>query len=243
MGPESANPEALGNLPFEIIHHISRFLDEFDVYWFAKANRRLYQSLEGEWFYDHVGPDAASPALLAAAEHGHFATVRRALEGGANINYQDPSTGQTALVAACSNGHETVVEYLLQQSGIEVNTSDRHGRTSLHLAALEGDEAIVGYLLSMRNLEVNLTDLWNATPLDLAVQKRNWTVVALLLDFGAAKVMIGCQSNRRAIRLSLRLWLAGMSKPCHCYKHTMLLFQQDRQVSYSKKWMPGDLNE
>ncbi|KAF4962825.1 hypothetical protein FSARC_9108 [Fusarium sarcochroum] len=195
MGPTgSANPNTLGNLRLKLIHHISRYLNEFDVYRLARVNRYVYGYLEGEWFYDHVGPNAASPALLAAAEHGHLATVKRALEGGADINYQDSLTGETALVAACDDGNEAVVQYLLQQSGIEVNASEGHGWTGLHLAALLGFESIVSQLLTMPNLEVNLTDVWKATPLALAAHKGHLTVVTLLLDF-AADVDVPCDNQ------------------------------------------------
>lgn len=87
--------------------------------------------------------------LLDAAEKGDLQTVRKLVEGGANVNQAfQQKFGWTPLMGAIFHDRKDVVFYLVEH-GATVNAADKRGITPLMYAIGFGDKGVplVEYLL------------------------------------------------------------------------------------------------
>jgi len=117
--------------------------------------------------------------LLAAADAGDRAAVRRALKAGADVNAVD-SNGRSSLMHASMNGHHDVVHVLLD-AGAHVDTQDAAGRTPLMEASMRSAVDVMEALLDA-GADVNLAAALGETALIVAASARASDTVPILLD-------------------------------------------------------------
>lgn len=88
--------------------------------------------------------------LIAAAEAGHFQTIRLLVNAGADVNRSDAS-GFTALMGAARAGHPSMVEFLLAR-GAHLDAVDASGRNALtHAIEFKHQQEISPILKRQRN--------------------------------------------------------------------------------------------
>ncbi len=83
----------------------------------------------------------AAPTLIAAAERGDLATLRKLLDSGAAVNQGD-ARGRNAVLAATQGGHEAAARLLIER-GADVNAQDELSDTAFLLAGARGHSGIV----------------------------------------------------------------------------------------------------
>jgi uncharacterized protein len=82
-----------------------------------------------------------TPGLIAAAERGDTAELRRLLDNGATINARD-ARGRNAVLAATQRGHEAAARLLIER-GADVNAQDEIDDSAFLLAGARGHTGIV----------------------------------------------------------------------------------------------------
>lgn len=80
-----------------------------------------------------------------AADRGDAATLRRLLEGGAEVDARD-RYGQTALMRTARNGHCEAVRVLVE-AGADLDHTAKHHLSALMLAVIDDRVSIVRLLL------------------------------------------------------------------------------------------------
>jgi len=112
---------------------------------------------------------AANKDLLAAAEKGDVAAVRRAIAAGADLNYQDQNShlGYSALGLAIVYKRSQVRDLLLAAK-VDPNLSDNMGITPLMAAAYEGDFKSVEHLLAFPDIDLFKLDWAGKSVFDYA---------------------------------------------------------------------------
>ena len=128
------------------------------------------------------GMNVHNNALIEASLRGHFDTVRRLLDQGADINAKGIN-GATALMMACWWGHVDIVRLLLDR-GANVNGKGLDGYTALMEAARYGRLEIAELLLE-RGAHVNSRTAMGKTARTFAKEKGHTRLEELLLDYGA----------------------------------------------------------
>jgi ankyrin repeat protein len=119
--------------------------------------------------------------FLAAARHGHTATVTALLAAPGILVNQAGSLRLTALMTAAMRGHTATVTALLANPDILVNQANGDGRTALMLAARNGHTATVTALLAAPGILINQANNYGWTALMYAaMQGHTATVTALL---------------------------------------------------------------
>ncbi|EOD19701.1 hypothetical protein EMIHUDRAFT_242759, partial [Emiliania huxleyi CCMP1516] len=83
--------------------------------------------------------------LLAAAKAGDVASIKRLVQGGANVNEQNPTVGATALVYAAQAGRTEAVQALIELRA-NPGLTTRKGKTALVVAQEKGHAAVVSLL-------------------------------------------------------------------------------------------------
>lgn len=122
------------------------------------------------------------PAMHAAAARGDLATLRRHVEGNAQLDLRD-AHGYTAIHVAARENQVEAVDLLIQH-GISPSIQGPLNLQPIHLAAREGHTRMVRHLLDS-GVPVNTQDLIGATPLHWAADQNQMDVARLLLDCGA----------------------------------------------------------
>lgn len=84
---------------------------------------------------------AATPPLVAAAAAGDLPTLKRLLDGGAEVNARDDS-GRNAVLAATQGGHVEAARLLIAR-GADVNAQDAIQDSAFLLAGANGHTEIV----------------------------------------------------------------------------------------------------
>lgn len=88
--------------------------------------------------------------LIAAAEAGHFQTVRLLVNAGADVNRSDAS-GFNSLMGAARAGHPSMVKFLLER-GARLDAVDANGRNALtHAIEFKHQQEIAPILTRQRN--------------------------------------------------------------------------------------------
>ncbi|CAI7662755.1 unnamed protein product [Penicillium pancosmium] len=183
------------DLPAELIHMISEFLDdEYSINYLLQTNRRLFTLLNPALYLYH----AQSPlptALEWAAGHGFERTVRYALDAGISPN-KAYNQDWLPLALACIHGHEGVVRILLKH-GVDLNAdvewgnfddnddrfeSEDYGYPAA-LAARRGHESIMKLLLEFDTPIDDETERGD-TPLGMAAGAGHLSMVKLLVEEG-----------------------------------------------------------
>jgi uncharacterized protein len=126
---------------------------------------------------------AATDALVAAAEAGDLAAVRRLLKEGHDVNATGPD-GATALHWAVRAEDDAAVTALIA-AGAKVATANALGITPAYVAAAQGNAAILRRLLDA-GARIDTTDSTGDTLLMAAVRTGALDAAQLLLDRGAA---------------------------------------------------------
>jgi uncharacterized protein len=150
----------------------------------------------------------AVPALIAAAERGDVATLRRLLDAGAGVNERD-ARGRNAVLAATQGGHEAAARLLIER-GADVNAQDEISDSAFLLAGARGLTGIVRAALAAtpapdfkrlnryggtalipasHHGHVETVRLLLATPIDVNhVNRLGWTALleAIILGDGGA---------------------------------------------------------
>lgn len=127
--------------------------------------------------------------LLAAAQLGDLAGVRRALDRGADVNALDPIHGETALHVTVEKENKVLVQFLLSR-GANPNITSKQNRTPLIIAAIVGDRTlpIVELLLTGRadpSLTPKVGPYAGNDALFIAASQGANTLLRHLLTFGA----------------------------------------------------------
>jgi len=120
--------------------------------------------------------------LHKAALKGDIATVRRLLDGGADIDAQN-SDSFTPLHLAALGGHLAVVRLLIEK-GASMEATTRNGMTPLHVAAYRGQADVAEFLLEKGANPNARGEDW--TPLHLAAEESGDSAetVEVLLRYG-----------------------------------------------------------
>ncbi|KAJ5387078.1 hypothetical protein N7509_009619 [Penicillium cosmopolitanum] len=183
------------DLPTELIHMISEFLDdEYAINSLLQTNRRLFTLLNPA-LYLHHAQYPLPIALEWAARHGFERTVRYALDAGISPN-QAYEQEWLPLALACIHGHEGVVRILLKH-GVDLNAdvewsnfddnddrfeSEDYGYPAA-LAARRGHESIVKLLLEFDTPIDDETERGD-TPLGMAAGAGHLSMVKFLVEEG-----------------------------------------------------------
>jgi len=93
------------------------------------------------WPATAAGQRSAPPPLVAAAERGDMAELRRLLDAGAPVNERD-ARGRNAVLAATQGGHEAAARLLIER-GADVNAQDDISDSAFLLAGASGHTGIV----------------------------------------------------------------------------------------------------
>ena len=137
----------------------------------------------------------ASPqALVAAAEAGDLAALRRMLEAGTPVDGRDGRDGRqrTALLAATQANRIDAARLLIERgANVNVNHVNRLGWTALLEAIILGDGGAahteIVRLLVARGANVNLADAQGVTPLAHAEQRGQAVIADGLRRVGARR--------------------------------------------------------
>lgn len=123
-------------------------------------------------------PGALGTDLLACAESGNLAQVKRLINAGAPIDFEDYHY-KTPLYRAIEHGHTAIALHLINK-GAHINVVSRDGNMSiLHEAVRRNNIRVVMALIEKKVL-VDALDNENKTPLYYAVQNKHINIVALL---------------------------------------------------------------
>ena len=121
-----------------------------------------------------------------AAANGHYVSLNKLLEEGADANAVDED-GWTALIHVAKNDHPHCIEPLLEQ-GANVNAQTALSETALILAARHGSKRCIQLLLE-EGANVNTQELNGTTALMEAAIAGHCKILNLLLDAGADKAV------------------------------------------------------
>ncbi len=117
--------------------------------------------------------------LIAAAERGDVAAVKRRLAAGASVDARD-GRGRTALIAAAYANHLDVAEVLIK-AGADVNAQD-HTRQSTYLIATSEGYLDLLRLTLQAGADVRSTDSFNGTGLIRAADRGHVEIIKALLQ-------------------------------------------------------------
>jgi len=120
---------------------------------------------------------APAPPLVAAAERGDLAEVRRLLDAGAAVNARD-GRGRNAVLAATQGGHEAVARALIER-GADVNAQDDIQDSAFLLAGASGHTEIVR--LALPSADFKRTNRYGGTALIPACHHGHVETVRVLL--------------------------------------------------------------
>jgi 26S proteasome non-ATPase regulatory subunit 10 len=126
--------------------------------------------------------DSEVTEILAAADHGDLAKVRRLLDRNPNLAFSKNREGFTALHYAASYGYLEIAELLLTKNA-DVNAKTSKGDAPLHYAASYGHKDIVELLLSNK-ANIDVRDGIGRTPLYDAATSGRIEEVRILLANG-----------------------------------------------------------
>ncbi|EXU95161.1 ankyrin repeat protein [Metarhizium robertsii] len=202
--PKDRNARIL-HLPNELIFEIAGYVvHDDDLSCLVRTCRFLFDLLNSELYTRSLQRDYF--VTLWAAKTGSVATMKRALEMGADVNVKasgfiklvtdisphrhSPTFclvqtcydihGKTPLILAAEGGHFDIIRLLLQKPDVNISAA-AFGLTATHYAALKGHHRVLELLLSYGPLS---TDWCSAgrTPLHLAAANGYEKAVSLLLD-------------------------------------------------------------
>ena len=117
-------------------------------------------------------------ALIAAAERGNVADLRRILDGGTPVNYRD-TRGRNAVLAATQRGQVEAAKFLISR-GADVNAQDEIRDSAFLLAGASGHTEIVRAALGA-GVNFKLTNRYGGTALIPACHYGHVETVRLLL--------------------------------------------------------------
>ena len=129
-------------------------------------------------------PKMVASLVVAAAESGDIASLRKLLDGGAGRwNVVGDFDSRRPIHYAAKNGHLECIKVLLEY-GADIHSADIEYETAITLAAFYGHTECVRYLLEQgANVNDRAVD---GTPLIYAAQCGNAECVKLLLKHGAS---------------------------------------------------------
>lgn len=136
-----------------------------------------------------VSPDTrrrgtdGTPAIVIAAQEGHFAVMKLLLDNNANPNLADRLRGQTALMHRAVVGDTNMIQLLLSY-GADSNRADIGQETAL-MKAVRGRKFKAAQALIEGGADPNVQDLTGKTALEYARISRSRRFVRLLQDAGA----------------------------------------------------------
>lgn len=142
-----------------------------------------------KYLRDGVSPDTrrrgtdGTPAIVIAAQEGHFAVMKLLLDNNANPNLADRLRGETALMHRAVVGDTNMIKLLLQ-SGADPNRADIGQETAL-MKAVRGRKFKAAQALIEAGADPNVQDLTGKTALEYARISRSRRFVRLLQDAGA----------------------------------------------------------
>lgn len=125
----------------------------------------------------HAGP-AEDRALIAAAERGDVAAVRKTLADGASVNARD-SAGRTALLVA-THANRVEAARILIAAGADVNAKDNIEDSPFLYAGAEGRNEILKMILAA-GADLKATNRYRGTALIPAAHHGHPATVRLLL--------------------------------------------------------------
>jgi ankyrin repeat protein len=126
--------------------------------------------------------DKLTKRLFKAIEHRDIASVRAAIQAGADVNAItafDSSSQTTLLHCAAGMGDSDIIGLLIE-NGADINAKGPEQTTPLHWAAA-ANEADAVLLLIEKGADVSPVDTWEETPAQYAA-KRGHNQLATILD-------------------------------------------------------------
>ncbi|GLH16560.1 Protein fem-1 homolog B [Gryllus bimaculatus] len=131
------------------------------------------------WPYAQYHEVTDDPTVTGA---GHFETVKRLVEAGADVNHAT-KTNSTPIHVACYTGKLEIVKFL-HEHGADIHILENHGHTCVMAATCGGHTDVFLYLLDM-GADLNQKMLCGNTALHVAAECGNGNFMALLLQMGA----------------------------------------------------------
>jgi ankyrin repeat protein len=156
------------------------FPEQTDARKLAEHMIGVWTSFE-QWAAANSG-GALDNDLVAAANAGDMATIKRLIDSGASPDAINQH-GRPALLAAAISGHDSIADALLRR-GANANAIDGNGKALLMGAADAGSEAVTKLLLR-HGATVNAVDRHGRTALSTAAWRGHGGVVDALLAVGA----------------------------------------------------------
>lgn len=142
-----------------------------------------------KYLRDGLSPDTrrrgaeGTPAIVIAAQEGHFAVMKLLLDNNANPNLSDRHRGETALMRRSVVGDTDAVKLLLSY-GADPNRADIGQETAL-IKAVRGRKFKAAQALLEGGADPNVQDLTGKTALEYARISRSRRFIRLLQDAGA----------------------------------------------------------
>ena len=142
-----------------------------------------------KYLREGVSPDTrrrgaeGTPAIVVAAQEGHFAVIKLLLDENANPNLADRLRGETALMRRAVVGDTDMIKLLLSY-GADPNRADIGQETAL-MKAVRGRKYKAAQALIEGGADPNVQDLTGKTALEYARISRSRRFIRLLQDAGA----------------------------------------------------------
>jgi ankyrin repeat protein len=156
------------------------FIEQTDARKMAERMIGVWTSFE-HWAAANSG-GALDIDLVAAADAGNMAAIKRLIDSGASPDAMNQH-GRPALLAAAIRGHGNIADALLRR-GANANAIDGSGKALLMGATDAGSESVTKLLLR-HGAMVNAVDRHGRTALSTAAWRGHGTIVDALLAVGA----------------------------------------------------------
>ncbi|GLH15625.1 Protein fem-1 homolog B [Gryllus bimaculatus] len=153
----------------------------------------------------------------AVAGAGHFETVKRLVESGADVNHAT-KTNSTPIHVACYSGKLEIVKFL-HEHGADIHILENHGHSCLMAATCGGHMDVFFYLLD-EGVDLNQKMLCGNTAMHLAAECGNGNILFVLLQMRAVSVknanglspLLGTARSTLAYMLEYLITLPAFSK-------------------------------
>lgn len=187
-------------------HGFHAIVDEERKEHFVGAAKDGLTEVVGAWIDLGMSPDTVyavsnAPALIAAVEGGHEATIAVLLDRGANIEIRDASE-DTPLQTALNWSHPDIARFLVTR-GANLDAASKHGETPLEHAIDEDKTEDVELLLEL-GASPNVV-VQGRSAMRSAIEKGGDYLAQLLDAGGDSSLVLNTEKGETALHFAVRL--------------------------------------